>query len=930
MKVQISPKGFPEKPNSNDYNLNAALVRNTEDLTLQEIGIKVLKGHSLCSALLGPVLDDNDQPYIITQEIYDNAEIKYNKEYKIDEKIYNRKVIKPYDIGQVFMRRLKECEVSQQLLGLDFDNKIYRYDSEGHILKDENNKPIWDKAEGDEYITPDKVLAKCKTLNIEPFFIYQTFSSKPDHLKFRVLFALKEASTNLVDNFLLRRTIHELFPQSDPACQQANSLFHGTNGILPDGKPDTSKILYKNWNAYIDAENILAHKYLVQDVISNIDEDGNFIKNSNYTEPKMKEWDKKQWDKLEKKCKLWKVFKDGEVLNRNEITKILYQNLYTIKDGKEKIEEILEKHKANYVGHDSYKTEPNFLDKYKLDTMCPTKCNSECRFYATCPNNSKTLRSIGSAGHVETWEINNKKYDINFINMNNKGNHIIAKTDFFTFVDNILFEEIKHNFINLEHGNYRIWNEEEGIWKSWLFDTYEIENLLEKFFKQFTELSFRGYFEEIIDVYIRPKLHKYLINNRIKIDVVKRRYIPITFMNGTLYIKFDNKYNVSYEFKENEYKKENYCIYKIKFDFAEELIHNTNLDGGLMKDYLDNFFSKEHRDQLQMFLGTILEPQLILQNMFTMIGEGADGKSQLGHALVAIYYGINNVTFINVADWHKSFKTKDFATSILNISSELKDKEIDIDTFKKITGSDDIYIEAKFKDQFPIKPYSKHIQFANNYPKFEKFDFALQRRFTIVKIVKPENLKQDFNTFEWESRFADDNCLYYLVSFMLNGLINFLSKNMPVFKTIDEEDMNELINTSENIGVFIDDITEKGATMTKITNEELMILHKTWIDRKSPNTRNLGEFRINLKMKQTLKIKKIPFQNNIQVKNNKKGWLLPLNDYAKKLLDLNGTTWNDEILPENTSDTNLIPDTLKDNREFKNISQIAEDFFRGQ
>lgn len=101
--------------------------------------------------------------------------------------------------------------VQQQVLMLDFDNED----------KDKN------RTQGAEYVTIEDIMSNQFVMD-HAAFIYKSFSFKPDHEKFRVVFFLSEAITDYIQVKQAYAWLMEKFPQADRKTKDAARLFYGT------------------------------------------------------------------------------------------------------------------------------------------------------------------------------------------------------------------------------------------------------------------------------------------------------------------------------------------------------------------------------------------------------------------------------------------------------------------------------------------------------------------------------------------------------------------------------------------------------------------------------------------------------------------------------------------------------------------------------
>lgn len=95
--------------------------------------------------------------------------------------------------------------VQQQLIALDFDNK-------------------------EAALGPFEALERCDRLGLKPLCLYFTFSSAPQHLRYRLVFDLGVQLKKEEEARKAIQTALALFPEADHQCCNPNRLFFGSNG----------------------------------------------------------------------------------------------------------------------------------------------------------------------------------------------------------------------------------------------------------------------------------------------------------------------------------------------------------------------------------------------------------------------------------------------------------------------------------------------------------------------------------------------------------------------------------------------------------------------------------------------------------------------------------------------------------------------------
>ncbi len=103
---------------------------------------------------------------------------------------------------------------SSQMIGIDIDNT------------DQNHDPLPDS----ESLTLSKALQICRDNGLALTFAYETASSRPENLRFRMLFLLDEIVTDKDKwKYMTEKVIDIFSPYSDVSCKNPSRLFFGSN-----------------------------------------------------------------------------------------------------------------------------------------------------------------------------------------------------------------------------------------------------------------------------------------------------------------------------------------------------------------------------------------------------------------------------------------------------------------------------------------------------------------------------------------------------------------------------------------------------------------------------------------------------------------------------------------------------------------------------
>ncbi len=97
-----------------------------------------------------------------------------------------------------------DCWRSQELLALDFDNK-------------------------ERFIGSGDAIERLKEHGIPTAICYRSYSSTPEHERYRLVIALDERIDDAKLALSLQRRLLALFPEADQSCKDLSRMFYGTN-----------------------------------------------------------------------------------------------------------------------------------------------------------------------------------------------------------------------------------------------------------------------------------------------------------------------------------------------------------------------------------------------------------------------------------------------------------------------------------------------------------------------------------------------------------------------------------------------------------------------------------------------------------------------------------------------------------------------------
>lgn len=145
----------------------------------------------------------------------------------------------------------------------------------------------------------------------------------------------------------------------------------------------------------------------------------------------------------------------------------------------------------------------------------------------------------------------------------------------------------------------------------------------------------------------------------------------------------------------------------------------------------------DDRKMLLEFGGLSTTPDTRQQKFLMLCGEGGTGKS-VAIQLLENMAGRNNVSSVELHDLNKRFSAFALVGKILNSCADLRTEAVeDSGMVKKLTGEDWIQVEAKGKDSFAFRNYSKMLFSTNELPTItgERTN-GFYRRLLVIEINK--------------------------------------------------------------------------------------------------------------------------------------------------------------------------------------------------
>ena len=115
-----------------------------------------------------------------------------------------------------------------------------------------------------------------------------------------------------------------------------------------------------------------------------------------------------------------------------------------------------------------------------------------------------------------------------------------------------------------------------------------------------------------------------------------------------------------------------------------------------------------------------------------LLGSGANGKSTYLRAATA-FLGSRNISSVSLHRLEARFSMTALVGKLANICADLPNYRLrDLETFKAITGGDDVGLEYKYGDYVSYRPWARLIFSANELPKSKDVSDGYFRRWYVV------------------------------------------------------------------------------------------------------------------------------------------------------------------------------------------------------
>ncbi len=584
----------------------------------------------------------------------------------------------------------------QQLFCIDIDN--------------ENKKaPKGEKSKSENPLDVTEVLKRCESWGILPALIYETFSSTPQWLKFRIVFISSKVITDGMQRDLIQLGLQEIFPECDSSCKNRDRLFFGGKNTL-----------YINENAVCDFGSIEQLGKAQND--KQAFEKFAYNNNSGELDRLKAEFDFlgyiRNFGGLESRAGRLIRFNPCPICGHNDDFYYYPEtNSFKCFGQSGNVGGTI----IDFIMHTQNIDKKSAIEFFKFE-LCGLSREEEKAKY----RKNRMLQKAENNGVVTDGEL--PPYIFEKIN---------DKTGEVKYIVScpLLAEFIRHNshyiFVRDKAADYaRCYWYENGCYN--FISEQELKGIIKKYITDFdlTLLKMR----DVIEIFNDLMSDRRFVSE----DELNCDENIINFQNGLLYLD-------TLELK--EHSPEVYSTIQIPCNWNPK---DSVLNGApVFNNFLDTFTenSKDKKNFLLQYIGVCLSNirgHRMKKSLF-MVGAGNTGKSQL-KALTEKLLGYGNSAAIDLSELEQRFGTSKIYGKRLSGSSDMSYVSVnELKVFKQITGGDAIFAEFKGKPAFEFV-YKGMMWFCTNkLPKFggDRGDWVYDRiiTFRCDNVIPPE--KQD-------------------------------------------------------------------------------------------------------------------------------------------------------------------------------------------
>jgi putative DNA primase/helicase len=431
--------------------------------------------------------------------------------------------------------------------------------------------------------------------------------------------------------------------------------------------------------------------------------------------------DIKNWNKMFKHCprlqEIERKSETGDNINHEE--RVFLGTIGTAfgDEGIGRVHELLKSQKNYNENLTDYATRSMINSGYK-PTLCDTVCGNS--------NLCKAIKTINRRSPIAFAYTHDPSIDEPIDKY--VESYVVEKiTGYF---DDLIYTSADETFYKYEQGLYRILKDDD------------VKMRVEQFLKYYIpkELINNGRLNNLVErIKIQPNL-RYT-------GVMNAEMYKVNLRNGI----FDlNTRTLSPHTK------------NLKSTIQLPFAYDPNATCSVFDNFLNDIFdgNKETIDYILKYICYLLLPTYAFQKVLVWIGSGRNGKGTLANIITNLL-GPDNVSNQSIHDLaDNQFSAIHLRGKLVNFSSELKTKDIELDMIKQLSGGDWISARELYKNAVKFQNIARLIIQANELPRFSEVGNAVTERFEFI------NFPKQFNGNNADTRLSDK------LNLELSGIFN--------------------------------------------------------------------------------------------------------------------------------------------------------------
>ncbi|MBA7712207.1 hypothetical protein ES703_121178 [subsurface metagenome] len=249
------------------------------------------------------------------------------------------------------------------------------------------------------------------------------------------------------------------------------------------------------------------------------------------------------------------------------------------------------------------------------------------------------------------------------------------------------------------------------------------------------------------------------------------------------------------------------------------IIYDSQAKCPKVQGFLDSILREEDKRVILEFFGYSLIPDYSIPVVLILLGEGANGKTQLLR-LLNRFIGKKNCTSISLQDIEDdSFAVANLEGRLLNIQGDLSSKWLSgVGMLKKLSGQDPIYANRKHRDPIQFDNFARLVFASNKPPIIEEDTLAIWRR--ILPLNLPNVFEGEKDIKNYVDTILSPEELSGLLNLALEGLQQLLDKGDFSYQGSYSDRSRHYTIASDPARVFVEEHCDVGSDF-KILKSDL-------------------------------------------------------------------------------------------------------------